>query len=375
MKIINIGELGKLRLERVLVRVDYPVLFLCQNEKGALYIFVEKESDQFHEQWVAVKTDEEMLNKMYRKEVSIQKAFINPDINRYYIVNHSYSDDSYSYTTSKRMPDDVLNDGEDYIPVLDNSDSILSSAKNVTSKTDSPVLDFHLNPYSHKHSIKASLLAFISNKVVSMFNSATFKKKDDLMVEFEPGSFVLRFYSKSLDGLIPENSSYAAFSTIANILSANSVDEISKEIISNPKLIKPSKELINKLSKEKEDFDLFVTNISDEIKPYAKRVYIEHLNDINQKLKKYSVKESERIVESGILRSYDSVRKAFKFKIDESGTIVSGAWSKEFEDKKYIVHEKYLATISVLEEKYDDDSINARSKKYYKLVKLEKSNR
>lgn len=372
MRTINLGKLGTLKLDRTLVKVDYPLLFLCQNERGKLFLFVEKESDDCHEQWVVIKVNEETINKMYRHELSIQKAFINVDVDRYYIVNHTYVDDSYSYNVLKEMPADVLNEGDDYIPVFDNTNMILDSARLVTTQTDSPVLDFHLNPYSHKHSIKASLLAFISNKVVTMFNWATFKNKDDLMVEFEPGSFVLRFYSKSLDSLIPENSTVAAFNTIANILGAKSVDELSKEIISNPKLINPSRELIKKLSKEKTDFDLLVTNNDENISSSVKRVRSDYLMEINNELKKYSIKEKERIVKKGILRSYDSVRKAFKFKIQENGQIVTGAWAKEFEDKKYVVHECYTATISVLEEKYDGDHSGNHLKTYYKLIKLEK---
>lgn len=373
MKTINLGKLGNFRLERVLVKIDYPVLFLCQNEKGKLLLFVEKDNDDLHEEWVAIRVNEETINRMYRKEISIQKAFINTDVEKYYLINHSYSDDSYSYITTKCLPDDVLNEGDDYIPVIDNSEAILKSAKYVTSLTNSPVLDLHLNPYSHKHSIKASLLAFISNKVVSMFNSSTFKNKDDLMVEFEPGSFVLRFYSKSMDSLIPENSSIAAFKTISNILGASNIEDVSKEVIANPKLINPTRELINKLSKEKEDFDLFITDNNTNENPITKRVDINHLSEINTKLKKYTLKEKERIVKSGILLSYDSVRKAFKFKIDDDNVILVGSWSKEFEDKNYVMHERYYATISILEEKYEDEASSARFKTYNKLVKLSKN--
>ncbi len=373
MKTINLGKLGNLRIERVLVKIDYPVLFLCQNEKGKLFLFVEKESDEHHEQWVVINVNDDTINKMCRGELSIQKAFINVNVDKYFVVNHDYNNDSYSYTISKSMPAEVLTEGDDFVPILDNSESILESAKYLTLKADSPVLDFHLNPYSHKHSIKASLLAFVSNKVVSMFNSSTYKKKDDLMVEFEPGSFVLRFYSKSLDSLIPENSSISAFKTIANILSANNIDDISKEMVSNPKLINPARELINKLSKEKEDFDLFITDNSTLEEPLKKRVNIDHLAEINARIKKYTLQEKERIVKIGALRSYDSVTKTFKFEIEDNNVLVKGNWAKEFVDKKYVVHERYLATISVLEERYDGDISETKMKVYYKLIKLDKA--
>ena len=371
MKTINLAQLGKIRFERTLVKVDYPILFICQNERGKQFLFVERESDREHEQWVAIETNDDTVNKMYRKDLSIQKAFSSNNVDSYYLVNHSYADDLYSCEIIKEFPRDVLSDGDDFIPFVDNTNLILNSAKIVTDRTNSPVLDFHLNPYSHKHSIQASLLAFISEKVLSIYKNITFKNRDDLMVEFEPGSFVLRFYSQSLDNLIPDNSSISAFHTISNILAAESVNDISKEIVQNPKIISPSRELLNRLSKQKEDFNLLVTDNVEQHDSFVKHINVDHLLNINKELKKYSLKENEIIIKNGILKSYDSIRKAFKFKIDDDGSIIKGNWSREFKDKKYVVHERYRATISVLEERYDDVS-NSKFKIYYKLIKLEK---
>ena len=369
MKTIHLEKLGNLRIERVLVKIDYPILFLCQNEKGKLFLFLEIESDCQHEKWVAVSTNEITINKMYRHDLSIQQAFINTDVRKYYLINHLYDDDSYDYIISKSMPEGVLNDGADYVQTYDNSKEIIESARIASAKTDSPVFDLHLKPYSHKHSISASLLAFITNKIITMFNYSSNNRRSELMVEFEPGSFVLRFYSDSIDSIFPDKSKASAFSTISKILGANSIEEVSNEMILEPKLITPAKDLINRLSKENEDFDIFLTENKDS-KSIKTVVNVERLSSINNELKQYKVKESEAQTLTGILKGYDSIRKTFKFRLDDTRTVITGNWDKSFLDKKYVVHERYNVTFSAVEEVYGDGK-DIRKKKHYKLIKME----
>ena len=368
MKTIFVKQLGSLKIERVLIKIDYPILFLCQNEKGRLFMFLEMDSNEHHEQWVAVKVNDDVINKMYRHELSIQKAFINTDVEKYFIINHLYNSDSYECVTSNRMPENILNDGNDFIPIYDNSESILQSAKNISLRTDSPVLDIHLKPYSHKHSIKASLLAFITNKVLTLFNYNSNKSRSDLMVEFEPGSFVLRFYSNSVDNLLPKESTFSAFNSISKIIGAESIDDISKEVIAAPKVLNPAKDLIGRLSKENEDFDIFITNNDEQ--PVIKKINIDKLAKINNELKQYKIEETSIKSQYGILRSYDSVRKTFKFKLEDSGEIICGNWDKAFVDNKFVMHERYLATFNLVEETYGD-GFEKRFKKNHRLMKME----
>ena len=96
MKRMNLGKLGSFRLERVLVKYEYPILFTCQNDKGRLLLFLEMENNKELEKWVAVDTNNSVLNKLYRKEISIQKAFVNINVRKYYIIQHVFSVDGQS---------------------------------------------------------------------------------------------------------------------------------------------------------------------------------------------------------------------------------------------------------------------------------------
>ena len=367
MKIMQLEKLGSFHLERVLVKYDYPILFVCQNEKGKLMLFLEMDNTPEYEKWVAVNTYEKIINRLCRKDLSIQNSFINTDISKYYIVSHLFSDDSFRYETISKMPEGVLEPGDDFVEVENNFEHILKSASAVAERSNSSVLDIHLNPYTHRHSISASLLSFITSKINTAFNYSTNRKNGDLMVEFQPGSFVLRFYCNSKsESIIPSETSDNAFKTIGNLLSADDVENMSSDLIQTPKIINPTKELINRLSKEKEDFDIFITS-ENKSEPIVKKVNIEKLSDVNKKLKEYEIKDPVQKDIIGELTAYDSNKRTFGFLSDE-GEHIKGVWDKGFIDKQYTIHNKYKATIYVIEETYNLNG--SKSKKTNKLISL-----
>lgn len=108
VKLFNVEQLGELSFYKVLVTIEsLAVLFLCKNEKGKLYLFVERESNQEFEQWVAIETNEEKINKLYyKKGLTLDKIFYNKDI--HYLITHFYDNDTYSCKVLKSYPDDML---------------------------------------------------------------------------------------------------------------------------------------------------------------------------------------------------------------------------------------------------------------------------
>lgn len=368
MNKMPLGKLGTYTLERVLIEYEYPILFVCQNEKGRLLLFVEMDSNNLFEKWVAVDTNTKILNSLYRKNITIQRSFLSPDVNKYYVVTHDYISDEYTFIISDRMPDNVLNSGDDYLIIDQDYGDILNAAKETYLRNGSPVLDFHLNPYSHKHAISASLLASITNKVSTCYNYSTNNRGDNLMVEFQPASFVLRFYSKSKkESVLPSETTEAAFNTICNILGSSDIESIADNLIQTPKLVKPVKELMGSLAKEKEDFDVFVTSDTN-TKPTIKSINIDQLSKVNKKLKEYTIVNETKDKEvKGELLAYSSVKRTFTFLVDNSECI-EGFWEKNFVDEHYTIHKKYIATLNIVEEKYNIK--NAQTKKKYKLISL-----
>ena len=368
MKTMFLDKLGTFHLERVLVKCEYPILFTCQNEKGRMLLFLEMDSNEQYEKWVAIDITSATLNKLYRKEITIQKVFINTDTHKYFVITHDFAANSYSYEKVNKMPDEVLVDGEDYLDIEDDYNEILESAKDAMLRNNSPVLDIHLNPYSHKHSISASLLSFITSKISACFNYSTNKRGDNLMVEFQPGSFVLRFYSKiKEESIIPSETSESAFNTLSNILGSNDVETMSNEFIQTPKLVNPAKELISRLSKEKEDFDVFVTSDINQ-KATTKSINVDNLISVNKQLKEYKLDEKKNVPFAGELFAYNSSKKTFGFKAN-NGDIMNGSWEKGFVDSDYTIHKNYNAIVNIVEEKYNHNQQNP--KKRYKLVSLE----
>lgn len=85
--IFNSKETGELKLDRVLFETFEPILFVCKNSVGELYICVCCMSTGKMKKWLIAKIVPQIIISMLKNEITIRDAFLSGDANKRYSVN------------------------------------------------------------------------------------------------------------------------------------------------------------------------------------------------------------------------------------------------------------------------------------------------
>lgn len=366
-KTMHLKKIGDFQLLKVLDVLDYARIFVCKNHKGNLLLFAEMETNDVFEKWVAVDISEKMLYSLLSNKMPIQKAFINIDTHKYYIITHDFNNDCYDYIVENRMPDDVLSDDEFFVGVDEEKENqkLAESAMVAFSKNQMPVLDLHFNPYTDNHSLPVGFLSAILENIKKIFNRITNSRKDYLVVEPMPGSFLIRFQSSKPESVIEKNTSGNAFKVISNVLTASSVEEISEDFVQNPDILASSKTLVSCIAKEQRNFDVVFADSSSD-KPSVKNVEAERVITLDKQLKEYAVSVEDTNDYVGTLDGYDVVRKTFSFTLND-GKVYKGKLDKSFKTEQYKVPAEYKASIKTIR---ITDGENSKDKYTYLLMAI-----
>lgn len=367
--VMRIEKLGDYKLLRVLDSFDYARIFVCKNEKDKLLLFAEMDTNDTFEKWVAVDIKHDTFNELLYGRLSVQRAFINTDVRKYYIITHSFETDDYVLSLANRMPEDVISEDDFFVGIDEEKEQqeIITSAINAFKKSDSPVFDLHFNPYTVDHSLPLGFLAILLENIRRIYNLITKTRRDVLRAEPIPASMLIRIQSVEPQKIIAKNSPSFAFNTIAKIMTSETTESLTDEFKENPYILKSSKELVNCLVKENKNFEVMLTESVTE-KPEVKNVEIKALQKLNTELKSYSVSTDEEEETDGILDGYDTQRKTFSFMFD-SGTQIKGKLDKDFLIEEHTVLNRYCAKIRTTKV---FDTENAKSKNTYTLIALKK---
>lgn len=366
-KVMKLGKIGEFRLQRVLLQYDSPFIFTCVNEKNRMMIFAEDHYNDLEESWVSIFINDNQLYELLSGKKSIQETFINCDVHDYYLIKHTFNNDSYEYLKIKSFPDNILSPGRDFLKFDYKEEQGLINSLNKSYEDNlMPTMDFHFNKFSRSHSISVEFLINVLDKVKKVFNGIVRAKANTLEVEPCAGSVVLRFRAVQPDKTIDKNTSSYAFESIERILKSESPEEVSDVLIENPRILIPLKSLYLSLSKMKRDFEIAAVTDFKKASKYT-QISNKTISMFYEKFKNTEFTSSEDKMLTGFLEGFDNIRHSFSFK-SENGTIYKGKISKDINENNPKIQDRYFVTIV---ETTVHDIENAKEKKVYTLKRLE----
>lgn len=366
-KEMDLGKLGKYTLDQILVEYDYPFIFTCKNEKFKTMLFVEENYTDEYESWISIFVNDDDLYNLLSSRKSIQKTFININIDRYYKIIHQFSTDSYEVSRLSSFPEGILGKDEYFLNFYDekHAEKLINSSYELFNENLMPVMDVHFNPYTNSHSIGVSFLVNFLENVKKVYNGIVRCRKDTLNVMPCGGSFVLRFQSAVPDKTISKNTSEYAFNSIQSIFLSSDLEEVKDLFIKNPRIYHPVKDLYDTLAKENRDFEILTISGAEQVKKY-KKVSSDYVSKFKESLKNSVVSSTEETKMSGFLEGFDNVRSTFTL-ITENGDIIKGKLSKSLNDRKPKIKDKFEALIEVTKEL---DLENGKEKPFYKMLEI-----
>lgn len=356
---------GHFKLYKVLDGIDYPHVFVCVNEKEEYLLFAEMTYNDEFEEWIAVDLPVDSLIKLLTNQISLQKAFINIDTDKYFDIKHYFDNDLYLYNTLDRMPVGIISNEDFFVGVdVQKANEELSAAIILASKNKGrPVLDLHFNPYTDIHGIKVGFFATVLDSIKKIFNGITRTRKDVLNAELIPASFLIRFTSSVPEPILQTNSSGHAFEVISKVLSARTTNEIIEDFKENPAILKSSKELVNSIAKENKHLDVIYAPNEENV--IVKNIQPSVVNELNNELKGLSITLDETEDYEGALVGYDIKRKTFSFTYGSK--TLKGKLDPEFVCEEYLVPSNLSAKIRTVKI-YDAE--NDKSRDSHFLVSL-----
>ena len=102
---MEVQSIGPLYLLHSFLEHDgYPLLFVCEDLYESLYLFDETADEPEFEEWVALKIKRQMYHDILADRVSFRKAFNKSVGMKYYLIRHSFSDDSITCKEEDDVP-------------------------------------------------------------------------------------------------------------------------------------------------------------------------------------------------------------------------------------------------------------------------------
>ena len=359
-RLIIMIDFKKYHLLTTLLKVDYPIIFVCTSERNDFLLCVESDSNNEFEEWVSVFLNPNEYYKLIYGELSLQDAFKLRDSISYLKIKHLFENDSYDIERYSGVPVDVIDFNEQsFYKCADIGPVLLEKYFNKDL-----AFGFDFNPHTNSHEINAGLFAEIVISIKSFFNNLIGKIRDDkLCISLYPESFLICFTYNGAD--TTDRAVATAVDNLYKVIAAKDHKELEDNLmsISKTSIIKPVKRVLGCLSKSNTDFYFFSN--ADSINKQYKKVSLPVIKNISKTIS--DLKADQEVVEfDGILKSYDTVSNKFKF--DIGNRIIKGKFSPKFLVEQTLVLKEYKATFNKIT--YSSDNFKS-DKVVFELLKLE----
>lgn len=167
MEVQSIGPL--FLLHSFLEHDGYPLLFVCEDLFESLYLFDETADEPEFEEWVALKITRQMYHDILADRVSFRKAFSKSAGMKYYVIRHSFSDDSITCTEVDDVPEHLLPKDGLYSGMLDPSNDGRLLSQDIQS--ESKIVTIEVYPENPVTSIDLKLHYDLCDAYVGMLEN------------------------------------------------------------------------------------------------------------------------------------------------------------------------------------------------------------
>lgn len=114
---INVKDLGILKLFDTFVVYEYPLVFVCNDSDGKLYLFMEEKASEDSEEWVVIEITSKRYNELLKNKISIQEAYRKNEGRNYYWITHTYNEEVCDCRIERRLPLDCLTKYNTYVDI------------------------------------------------------------------------------------------------------------------------------------------------------------------------------------------------------------------------------------------------------------------
>lgn len=111
LDILNIPELGKLKIVEIYEYYDQPVLYSCKNTAGQFYLVVAADENDKYVTWLCVAISMERLNLIRSGKIDLHDAFAESENDYTFTVRVPYDEHASvqtDWTQSNQVPEDML---------------------------------------------------------------------------------------------------------------------------------------------------------------------------------------------------------------------------------------------------------------------------
>lgn len=229
---VKLELFGSLYILRVLVELDYPRIFVCEDEVHSKFLFSECNTKENEDTWLVIRISTERYYQIISNQIHLREAYISSEEKKYYYVTYDYiNNKEYIYENNGILNLEDLTKHDVYVGDHVNHESVhIAQIKEIARLTGQPTYDFVL--YNNNPSVLdmvaeslSQLVSYLANIVKKLTNA-----KEPIRAMLSPnGSLIFRFSVKN-PTFIDIAKTEEVFNKLTSIMSVKNPEELSSSI-------------------------------------------------------------------------------------------------------------------------------------------------
>jgi len=360
--------LGNLTIFDVLVTLDYPRVFVCEDDFGCKYLFSEFMSGENFDKWVVQKISKTRYNDIKTHKISLQKSFEKSEQKEYFIVTENYDNGKTEVKKSKDLPKNSFTKSELFIGGKSENKEDLHKILDASKQINSAIVDIVLLPNQKIEDIEVDLFTDICSKFANFVKDLNGKKnREKIRVSTKKGSFVIRFNMNDQINLFDHSSSNYIVEKINKLFSSDNYDDIVDTLKSKPKSLDTYTKFLKVLDDAKLPIQIATARPNDS-EPVITNLSVSETKTKYESIRDIYKNKTKNLELKGVFISVDLKYKSFRFK-DIDNKEYNGKISANILAETYEVHGQQYDVIIQETTKVDEEEITKKIS--YTLISLQ----
>jgi hypothetical protein len=336
---IYIEEFGILELFDIFMEYEHPMIFVCKDVFGTLYLFSEEGIDPCIEEWLVIKITNSRYQELISNKISIQNAYRQNTESKIYWVSHSVANDKYHLEIKKSLPQQSVTPFDSYVgDFRELKEEAFPEIKEIARTSDSAIVEIVLYPEEKLNGINIDTHQAVMKSIDSLLKVCYGGKHyQSRILPAKAASYVMRISVANEPDLF-ENYSEKVVKEFHSLVSLDTTT-IEKATEENDKKVVKLKELLTAVEKTKAPV---VFNTSETVSVMLDSEGItEGTKMLSHRIKEFNQKKvpTERIIElDGVIDGYDLDKRKFSFIKDKQR--INGDLSPELSMDCFVGNDK-----------------------------------
>jgi len=334
---INTNRTGTLYLSEVLVKYDFPIVFICKNIMNDKFLFYKYNDEDSIDNWIVTRVTVNDIIRLKSNKITLDEVFNNTLLKEIYYINYDYSDKfAEVIDVTSEVKKGTFIEQNIHIGDQIEDDCYINSAMEFSSETGKTSLDLVMNPCSSEHGANVTDFEMVISGAKSLING--FGNQFNLYVAPSPSSLVLRFYTDEKTSLFNQYSTEENFKKIAKVISTEIPEEIEVIVKENPKIISGLMKFSKSLMRLESNVKLVVSS-PNEAYLSCNDLTQQHVERFASIIENLDIEHEEPFECIGEIHAIDVDIKTLKL-ITEDARVIRARYD-ESENRRYVVINKY----------------------------------